>query len=143
MDTEYIKSIEYRTEMEAQLARDFWFMCENNKRPDYLVRNMNETWSEICFPLECGNGWLQHIYNMCRELLTEVKSDFEFAQIKEKYGTLNVYYGGTITPYGEQIIKQYEDESRYICECCGQEGKMRTDGWCMCLCDECYNKERR
>lgn len=134
-----IKSIEYRTGMEMRLAKDFWFMCTN--KPDFTWSD--EDYINACFPLECGNGWLYLIYNMCRELLTEVKSDFEFTQIKEKYGVLNIYYNGTITPYGERIIQQYEKESQYICEHCGEDGKLHTDGWCMCLCDKCYNESRR
>lgn len=52
-----VTSVEYRQMMEAQLAKDFWFMCEDNKRPDYLNMQNEAEWAKICFPMEWGK-WL-------------------------------------------------------------------------------------
>ena len=30
-----------------------------------------------------------------------------------------------------------------VCEVCGKPGKLRTDGWWMALCDDCYEKSRK
>ena len=132
-----IKSIEYRTMMEAQLAQDFWFMCR--EKPDYFGV---DDWSELCIEMECGNGWLAAWYDTCRQLLTEVKSDFGISQFKEKFGTANVYYYGGITPYGQQLIHEFEEESADICEVCGKSGKLRGKGCYMTLCDECWKESQ-
>ena len=138
-----ITSAEYRQMMEAQLAKDFWFMCENNKRPDYFEMDSNVEWAKVCFPMEWGNGWLYDFYDLCRQLLTEVKSDFQWTQLKEKFGGARCYYNGTITPYGEELINLFEVDMESVCEVCGKPGKLRTDGWWMALCDDCYEKSRK
>lgn len=50
----------------------------------------------MCWGLECGDGWYGLIEEMCRRLqyiCDEFDVVVEFQQIKEKYGTLRVYYG--------------------------------------------------
>ena len=137
-----VTSVEYRQMMEAQLAKDFWFMCEDNKRPDYLDRHNEVEWAKICFPMEWGNGWLASFYDLCRQLLTEVKSDFQWGQLKEKFGGARCYYSGTVTPYGEELIRLFEVDMESICEICGKPGKLRTDGWWCAMCDDCYKKSK-
>jgi hypothetical protein len=87
----------------------------------------------------------------------------EFTQIKEKFGTLRVYY---------DIVKDFEDEdvahldaadieaefqqlkgvvrlatsiadrkSEITCERCGSVGKLRQEGWIKCLCENCNQKK--
>ena len=137
-----VQSEEYREMMEAQLAKDFWFMCEDNKRPSYFEQDDDKAWAAVCFPMEWGNGWLYSFFDLCRELLTEVKSDFQWAQLKEKFGGARCYYSGTVTPYGEELIRQFEVDMESTCEVCGKPAKLRTDGWWMALCDECYKKSQ-
>lgn len=137
-----IQSVEYRQMMEAQLAKDFWFMCEDNKRPDYLDRHSEKAWAEICFPMEWRNGWLYPFYILCQELLTEVKSDFQWTQLKEKFGGARCYYTGTITPYGEELINMFEVDMESVCENCGKSATLRTDGWWKALCDKCYKESK-
>lgn len=134
-----ITSVEYREMMEAQLAKDFWFMNINPVNiwdPDF-------SYSQNCFPMEWGNGWLASFYDLCRQLLTEVKSDFQWTQLKEKFGGARCYYNGTVSEYGKQLIHDFEYEMENVCEHCGKPGTIRTDGWFMCLCDKCYNESRR
>lgn len=131
-----IENIEYRSLMEEQFAKDFWFM--NIKKPDPWDSDFD--WSENCFPMEWGVGWYRLFYNLCKDLLIEVKSDFQWTQLKEKYGRANCYYSGSITPYGEQLIAEFEKESETICEHCGKPGKLRGTSWYMTLCDECWKK---
>lgn len=131
-----VQTVEYRIEMQEKLAKDFWFM--NYKKPELWDNDFN--WAQNCFSMEWGNGWLDSFYNLCRQLLTEVKSDFQWMQLKEKFGTAHCYYMGTITPYGKELIQQFEIDTKSICENCGDEGILRTDGWYICLCDKCYNK---
>ena len=138
-----VQSEEYREMMEAKLAKDFWFMCQNNERPNYFERHDDKAWAEICFPMEWGNGWLESFYDLCRQLLTEVKSDFQWAQLKEKFGGARCYYDGTITPYGAELIHNFEYDMESVCEFCGKPGKLYTDGWYISLCPECYEKNQR
>lgn len=128
----------YIMEMEENLAYDFWFMNTN------LYNRWDEdfSWDKNCFPIEFGPGWLRPFYNLCKSLLTEVKSDFHIEQLKEKWGYANVYYSGGITQYGQQLIEQFEEESKEICENCGEPGKIYYDGWAKCLCPECYEQCR-
>lgn len=137
-DRIYVMSPEYREEMQDKFARDFWFMC--TRRPDPWEVDFN--WHDICFEMEWGNGWLRAFYDLCRQLLTEVKSDFQWTQLKEKFGTARCYYGGGITPYGVKLIEEFEKETAEICEHCGEPGKIYNDGWMMCLCDKCEEKSR-
>ena len=124
-EREYIKSIEYREEMEKKLLDDFWFMKDDDG---------------TCFPMEWGNGWLAEFYELCRQLTTEVSEDFKWAQLKEKYGGARCYYWGHITPYGEELICQFEIDMQSVCEVCGEPSTLRTDGWWMSLCDQCYKE---
>ena len=143
MEKNNIQTVEYRIEMEAQLAKDFWFMCEDNKRPDYLDRHDDKAWAEICFPMEWGNGWLAPFYDLCRQLLVEVKSDFQWGQLKEKFGGARCYYSGTVTPYGEELIRQFEVDMESVCEICGEPATLRTNGWWKALCDNCYKESEK
>ena len=135
MYKEFVKSVEYREAMESQLAYDFWFMNSHmaNEWDDDF------SWDKNCFPIEWGNGWLAKFYELCNQLITEVKSNFQFTQLKEKWGYANCYYDGGITPYGEELIHNFEEETKSICEICGSsEGLMRTDGWYKVMCEDCY-----
>jgi len=95
----------------------------------------------------CGLGW----YDILDEMLEEVVlwyeiyrpdelDEFHVLQIKEKYGTLVVYTGGT---YEEvlDIITSYEMKSHKICEWCGDAGHLTELGyWYRTLCTKCYNE---
>lgn len=67
---------------------------------------------------------------------------FEVVQVKEKYGTLRYYTGGT-TPSREvdDQIQKFVDQAEYLsaitCEECGGQGTLRTQGWHRTLCFEC------
>jgi len=134
MNREETKSIEYREQMENQLARDFWFMTIGH--PDFTWEDADYIFN--CLPIEFGNGWLKLLYEFCNSLKTEVKSNFDIHQLKEKWGFANVYYSGDITPYGEQLIKEFEEESKHTCEVCGQPANIEMyAGWARCLCEDC------
>ena len=138
MEEHNVQTVEYRLEMQEKLAKDFWFM--NYRTPDPWDENFN--WAKNCFTMEWGNGWLDSFYNLCRQLLVEVKSDFHWIQLKEKFGGARCYYVGTVTPYGEELIRQFEVDMESVCEYCGKPGELRTKGWWIALCDECYKKRK-
>lgn len=139
MDIDDITSKEYRKNIEAQLAYDIWFMNDHSKNE----WDEDFSWDSNCFPIEAGNGWLYSLYVLCTKLLTEVKSNFEVVQVKEKFGRARFYYSGGITPYGKQLIAEFEKESETICEHCGEPGKLRGTGWYMTLCDKCWEEYRK
>lgn len=138
MDTNNITSEEYRKNIEAQLAYDIWFMNDHSKNE----WDEDFSWDSNCFPIEAGNGWLYPLYILCTKLLTEVKSNFKVTQIKEKFGGARFYYSGGITPYGEELIRQFEVDMESVCEICGEPAELRTDGWWMALCDKCYKESQ-
>lgn len=84
---------------------------------------------------------------------------FTFSQIKEKFGTLRVYYNFDIgykdsdvedldpedlknneikiLGYIDGAIQLAECMSAVTCERCGVAGKLRQSGWVKCLCNTC------
>lgn len=79
-------------------------------------------------------GWLPLIEDLIVELLT-LGWDKDCHQIKEKFGGLRFYIGGT-TPEIDDAITRAERESMRTCETCGRKGVLRTGGWLQTLCDE-------
>ena len=59
-------------------------------------------------------------------------------QVKEKYGTLRFYCGGTETI--QKYICLAERLSSVTCEDCGEPGKRNDSGWLRTQCDACRNK---
>ena len=74
-----------------------------------------------------------------REEWRKPPTQLVFTQIKEKYGTLRVYYNGG-DEYCGGIIAMAESMSAVSCEDCGVPGKMRDGGWIRTLCDGCEEK---
>ena len=140
--------------------------------------------SLMCFGCEHGDGWYDIVDNLCgyitrlqnnvsyylglKEEAKDDKSfdgqfhcpDVVFTQIKEKYGTLRIYWHfKEIENYEElksklknpdeldEYIKRYDnmvenaiDFCEYLssktCEVTGKPGKLYIKGWCVTLCKE-------
>ena len=140
----------------------------------------------ICFGCECGDGWFDILDNLCGYITHLQKSssyglslkdeadykndkgfdgwfhcpDVVFMQIKEKYGTLRVYWNFAEIENYEEIkskLKKPEQLDEYIdkyynkiesaidfceylssktCEVTGKPGKLYSKGWCVTLCKE-------
>jgi hypothetical protein len=153
-----------------------------------LFRDVNRSPKEslMCFGCEHGDGWYDIIDNLCGyishlqknvsyylSLKEDIKDsddksfngqfhcpDVVFTQIKEKYGTLRVYWNfAEIENYDEiksklknpdeldEYIKRYDnmvenaiDFCEYLssktCEMTGKPGKLYSKGWCVTLCKE-------
>ena len=118
------------------------------------------------FTIECGEGWIELIDHLCEhfehKLISKEANFIRFAQIKEKFGLLRVYFDLELpTPRKgidpektfiqlHQTVSVIEEMSSIVCEDCGQmkhEGfnvEMRSiSGWKMTRCNECYKKERQ
>jgi hypothetical protein len=98
---------------------------------------------------ECGDGW----YNLLREMCLKITKayadsskpvDIRITQIKQKFGTLRVYYhinDEAMEEVVSKLVREYVDKSEHICELCGTEGKMRTtEAMLSVLCDKCLSK---
>lgn len=87
-----------------------------------------------------GQGWIP-ILDELVEKLTKLGWDKQFAQVKEKFGTLRVYLETYPPEHREEyyaLIRDAEERSATVCEDCGKPGKIRRErGWHRTLCDEC------
>lgn len=90
-----------------------------------------------------GEGWYPLVWEMFERLTASrlargvpisEEHPLCFSTIKEKYGTLRAYAVGA---YDEDlaIIQMYEDMSQFVCEQCGESGKIRGKYWLYAACD--------
>lgn len=119
------------------------------KYPKFFVqRGLSAQETAMCFGCECGNGWLDiidlacglidcHLENCKRN---NVEIEFQFTQIKEKFGGLRMYYYGG-DDYIQGVISFAEYLSETICENCGTNQDVKqTQGWIVTLCPSCMKK---
>lgn len=145
----------------------------------------------MAWGMEHGDGWFNLLSDLCQYINLRIsvkfavkakhgysgdevdsygyinlaKPRFYFQQIKEKFGTLTIYYSLThdIGEYADKIdeadydskyeqyyqtpISQAIDYVEYIsskyCEDCGKRGKVYYDGWYKALCPDCAKEQDR
>lgn len=89
---------------------------------------------------ECGPGWQDLLGRLCDRIRTAIRKGgtFKFSQIKEKYGTLRVYWDGRLSQEAtiqvEEAIALAEARSATCCEVCGEPGRLHGDGWLTTRC---------
>jgi hypothetical protein len=90
---------------------------------------------------ECDAGWRDLLDRLCVRIRTALGADacpFKFSQIKEKCGTLRVYWDGALSPEAdaqvEEAIALAEARSAVTCEICGEEGRLRGGAWLTTRC---------
>ena len=125
----------------------------SNEYKDWYNENLTalnaKMWEADFLP----EGWTDtFIPEMKRELANVLGSyidDFTVFQIKDKYGSLRVYWSwadrnytndeakdiGILTTDIKAIIRKYEKISEKTCVVCGKEATKMTDGWIMPVCD--------
>jgi hypothetical protein len=128
------------------------------KYPQFFV-NKDKGIKSSCMAwgCDCGNGWFDILSSLCwmirqhednktwrQKYLEEndpekLKNEPEyfpvkFDQIKEKYGTLRVYFSGG-DEYVEGLVSMAEAISGKICEVCGNKGEPNKGGWITTLCE--------
>ena len=163
-----------KDELELKLAEEFPFMRshENIDEQKSTYGHINNTFR--AFSCECGDGWFMLLHSLCAEITAAYGSaglpvDIVVDQIKEKFGTLRFYYhhlgqdkpvhaidfmgqGSIRIKQAEsdvqnkvaQIVDYWEIQSAYVCEKCGNVGKLRTDFYLVVtLCEECYIERKR
>lgn len=101
--------------------------------------------------LEVHEGWYDLIWGMCEQLIAARESQslpisekhpLYIVQVKEKYGVLRVS-AHTSTMEDEQIIEMFEDMSQFVCEICGEPGRIRGQHWLYTACDVHTNPKDR
>jgi len=91
----------------------------------------------MVFGIMCDDGWfnlLDSLFSKIQNYLNknpDLKEDFKVEEVKEKYGSLRVYYSGG-DDYINDLVEQAENKSITICEVCGEKGK---------LCNNAYDIE--
>jgi hypothetical protein len=111
---------------------------ELQKRFPNVLKNLYGRVDQTCmaFGIECGSGWDDLIENTL-EQLEAVNQDVVIDQIKEKFGTLRIYFSGG-GKEAEDIVGVAERQSALICESCGADGILtRNRHWLMTACDKC------
>jgi hypothetical protein len=90
-----------------------------------------------------GEGWYPLVWEMferltasrlARGLPISEEHPLHFSTIKEKYGTLRAYAMGALDE-DWAIIQMYEDMSQFVCEQCGEPGRIRGRYWLYAACD--------
>lgn len=124
-----------------------------------------------CPEISISPGWrllCERLLNQIDEVLSDEEAKgFKLLQVKEKFGTLRVYYRlgdaedlhvDLVSPEGRehlvkrapgqaaQCVRELVDaacsKSEEICEICGRLGELREGGWIRTLCDE-HEAERQ
>lgn len=102
---------------------------------------MSEQWKEKILNNLPG-GWVLAFGDLLCEELSKVVSDkFDILEVKEKFGTLRIYYGGPVSDEVRNIIMKYEYISKYVCHHCGKPDVCMIDiGYSISCCNNCYYK---
>ena len=66
----------------------------------------------------------------------DLKKYFSWEQIKEKYGTLRLYYSGG-GAHVDKWAAKYEELSEKTCIHCGKPAKYMSIGWISPWCEDC------
>ena len=130
-------------------------------KADKLIKEFPTLFPEG-FQIECGDGWVELIRLVCNcftlKLSEKEVKDIKFAQIKEKFGLLRIYFDAKFPKSADNkvfnelhtIISTMEGVSSIVCEDCGQirNGKFNVgmkvlSGWIMTKCDDCYKKRKK
>lgn len=119
-----------RMELEEKLVKDF---PELFKGKDKSLKQ-----SLMAFGCECDDGWYPVIRSMCHAIHQQLKHnemEFEFTQVKEKYGGLRVYHFGG-DAFIDGVIAMAEEMAYKTCELCGSTGTLCNTGyWLKTLCE--------
>ncbi|MCK2055286.1 hypothetical protein [Methylobacterium sp. 37f] len=108
--------------------------------PEDSWRQLMELFPEVYGePVETGPGW-HWLLTLMAEWMGEVgiPPEFQTIQVKEKYGSLRVYFAphhDPAYPY-EAVIAAVERLSEGVCETCGAPGQARKTGWVRVRCDD-------
>lgn len=102
--------------------------------------------NRIRFGFECGDGWFHIVHELSNKIEAYANSlalagcSYQsmpvVLQVKERFGRLD-YCLLNSTLKMEHLIQDAKTQSMYTCEMCSDEGRLRTDGLIVVLCDRC------
>ena len=109
--------------------------------PEFFKNRNNVKASLMAFGFECGDGWFDLIYNLCKDIKSLNPSNFVVLQVKEKFGGLRFYVGGGKENIWK-LIDRAGQESCNICEKCGKPGDLKLlNGWYLTRCGKHFKRE--
>lgn len=109
-------------------------MFHEYRKPGYFV----ESGYDKQLALDSVNiGWAPLIEELFSFIETH-KITAKIIQVKEKWGGLRIYTDVIDTGFDSKII-ELETRSFKVCETCGKDGKLRSDGRYKVFCDEHAN----
>lgn len=91
-----------------------------------------------------GGEMVKDFYSAWGHLTDEQKEEFEFLQVKEKFGELRIYMCPCTVEMNE-ICHKYEAKSRLVCIDCGKTATKVSCNWILPFCDKCaegYKSEK-
>lgn len=87
---------------------------------------------------EIPQGWEVLYSQMMEDIAALGFEDFEWLQVKEKFGDMRCYPAEDHEEVNDIIIK-YEVMASFVCAKCGKPAVVRTQGYILPYCEECYN----
>ncbi|KQT44478.1 hypothetical protein ASG43_14140 [Aureimonas sp. Leaf454] len=115
-------------------------MSDNPDWRVHLGRHWAEQFQGSPFSFAVGDGWADLLRTVFRRVDAVLDDDergfFAWSDIKEKFGAVRMTHNGS--DHVDAIVDWAEEASKRICDRCGREGRMHTDGgWCRVRCDVC------
>lgn len=97
----------------------------------------------LAWGLAIGDGWMPMFHKLCSDIKAALNGDqFEFTQVKEKFGGLRAYYCGGNDAVSK-LIRDAENDSYNICESCGTRDNVTVEGgWVKALCRSCRSRRK-
>lgn len=92
----------------------------------------------LAWGIAIGDGWADLFEKLCADIkAANPPEDFQFLQIKEKFGGLRAYYSQANEAI-HKLVDQAERDSYTICETCGSKDSVTSEGaWITTLCTKC------
>jgi hypothetical protein len=95
----------------------------------------------MAFGLDVGAGWEPLIRKLCTAIIEAGGDDVVADQVKEKWGSLRIYYHGGNHKVSA-LVEEAERQSAHVCEACGSviDVECRHDKggyWVRTLCLKC------
>ena len=109
-----------------------------------LVTDFPQLFAEHLIEVYCEDGWYSPLLAMCQTIESYIKRKgdvgFKIVQIKEKFGTLRVYFDDG-DDYCKGVVDMTESLCEQTCEFCGSQGELRAGRWWKTTCDQHNNSK--
>lgn len=131
----------------------------SNEWKDYREDQLKLLLAKMHEVSDLYEGWINAfapdlIYELCDELGPYVE-DFEVYQVKEKFGSLTIYWGWKHRDYTDEenndrkelddsvkeIVDKYRIISERTCVKCGGKATFLSHGWVIPWCDNCRDRK--